>query len=353
MSEEKVTEDQHWIKRTIELAKKGSGKVSPNPLVGAVIIDKNNYLVAEGYHGESGPEHAEVVALKKADHRAEGGTLYVNLEPCCHQGKTGPCVDLIKAYNLKRVVVGTVDPNPLVNGKSIEILQEAKIEVSLGHLEQECQELNKTFFYWIKKKIPWVTLKIAASLNGKITDPQRRWITGLEAREEAHRIRSQVDCILTGSGTILADDPQLTVRLSKGKNPTRVILDRRLRCNPAQKIFTQPGKSILFTTNQSKKEKFKPLKETELLIWNGGLKEAIQILGKKNISSILVEAGQELCSSFFNQKLVNEVLLFLNPSFSEFNKGLEIYRGKSLNFQVQEIKQLNKDVLFRMKLEES
>jgi len=351
MSEE-IDIDQRWIKKTIELATKGFGKVSPNPLVGAVVIDRNNYLVAEGYHGESGEDHAEVVALRKADHRAEGGTLYVNLEPCCHHGKTGPCVDLIKAHNLKRVVIGTVDPNPLVNGKSIQILKDSKIEVSCGYLEKECQELNKKFFYWIKKRTPWVTLKVACNFNGKITDPQRRWITGLKAREETHKIRSEFDCILTGSGTVLADDPQMTVRLCEGKNPIRIILDRRLRCNPAQKIFTQPGKSIVFTTDQTEKEKFKSLENTEIMIWNGGLKEAIQILGKKNFSSVLVEAGQELCSSFFNQKLINEVLLFLNPSFSDFSKGLDVYKGKSLNFQIQEIKRLEKDVLFRMDLEE-
>ncbi len=200
------------MRRALDLARKAEGQTSPNPMVGAVIV-KSRKVIAEGYHKKAGLPHAEMVALRKAGSKAKGATLYVSLEPCCHHGKTPPCTEAIIAAGIKTVVVGVRDPNPLVSGKGIRYLKKNGIEVVVGFLKRDCGQLNESFVKYIRTKRPWVILKSALSLDGKIATRtgESQWITGSKAREYSHQLRNKVDAILVGAGTVCADDPRLTV----------------------------------------------------------------------------------------------------------------------------------------------
>ena len=217
--------DEKYIKRTLKLANKGIGKVSPNPLVGCAIV-KNGKIISEGYHEQFGDDHAEVVALKKADEDAKDATLYVNLEPCCHYGKTPPCTDAIIKAGIKKVVIGMIDPNPLVSSGGIKILKKHNIEVKAGIEDKACRHLNRAFIKHISTKLPYVTIKIAQSLDGRVATKtgHSKWITSKKARKETHRLRSENDAILVGISTVLADNPQLTVRHTHGKNPVFILV---------------------------------------------------------------------------------------------------------------------------------
>lgn len=252
--------DESYIQLTIEIAKKGEGSVSPNPLVGCVIT-KENRIIGAGYHQKFGEEHAEINAINSATESLEGATLYVNLEPCSHQGKTPPCVDRIIEEKIKRVVIGTLDVNPLVSGNGVRKLKRAGIDVKVGVLEKECLELNKFFFKNIVKKIPYITLKAAQTLDGMIADKNHfsEWISSEASRKYVHTLRSKYDAVLIGANTAKIDDPKLTVRMVEGRNPYRIVLDSGLKLNPDLKLFrlNDDKKTILVTTteNQSKKNK--------------------------------------------------------------------------------------------------
>jgi diaminohydroxyphosphoribosylaminopyrimidine deaminase / 5-amino-6-(5-phosphoribosylamino)uracil reductase len=237
--------DRRWMRRTLALARRGLGTTRPNPMVGAVLV-RGGRVLAEGFHARAGEPHAEVNALAslvRAGGRAQGATIYVNLEPCAHVGRTAPCADALINAGVARVVVGVRDPNPMVDGRGLARLRRAGIRVDVGCLADECQELNRAFFSWVARGRPLVTLKVAATLDGFIADGRRRvraapvWITGSEARLEAHRLRARHDAILVGAGTVAADDPRLTVRLPANAarrgprvpQPLRVVLDGRLR----------------------------------------------------------------------------------------------------------------------------
>jgi diaminohydroxyphosphoribosylaminopyrimidine deaminase / 5-amino-6-(5-phosphoribosylamino)uracil reductase len=339
--------DEYWILRTLELAQRAKGHTSPNPMVGAIVLDAQGNLIAEGYHEKAGSPHAEVIALRKAGEKAKGGTLYINLEPCSHYGRTPPCTKAIMEHRLKKVVIGTPDPNPKINGQGIKFLQNFGIEVKTNVLADECLKVNKFFFQWIKTNKPWLTLKIAASLDGKIGySDELKWITGLEARTKVHEFRTEYDALLTGSGTIIADNPRLTARLVNGRNPIRIILDRRLRSTPTHKIFREPGQNILFTSH--KKAESMNFRNTEIVQWNGHLEEVLLNLGKRNIISVLVEAGTELSSAFLQSKLVNEVLYFMRPSLLGNSNNPVVYLGEEQNFCIEEIKRYGQDLLLEM-----
>src|SRR5574341_629007 len=216
--------DKRYMEMALRLASRGAGRTSPNPMVGAVLV-RSGKVVATGYHRHAGSDHAEIVALKRAGKRARRATLYLNLEPCSHQGRTPPCaLSLIRA-GVRRVVVGMVDPNPLVSGKGIRKLRQAKIRVDVGLLERECRRLNEAFSKHITRRIPFVILKLAASLDGRIATASgdSRWVTGSAARRYVHHLRDQVDAVVVGAGTVLADDPRLTCRLRGGRDPWRVV----------------------------------------------------------------------------------------------------------------------------------
>ena len=252
--------DESYIKLAIEIAKKGRGSVSPNPLVGCIIV-KDERIIGAGYHEKYGENHAEINAINSAKESIEGSTLFVNLEPCSHQGLTPPCVDKIIENKIKRVVIGTLDMNPLVCGNGIKKLKSAGIDVKAGILESECTALNKFFFKHITKKIPYVTLKIAQTLDGKIADSKgdSKWISSLLSRRYVHELRSKYDAVLIGLGTVLKDNPSLTVRLTEGRNPRRVILDTRLRLSTEHKLFSSNSdkKLVIVTSNKSKSKERK------------------------------------------------------------------------------------------------
>ena len=324
--------DIFYMKRVLQLAKKGIGKVSPNPLVGSLIV-KNKQILSEGYHGYFGGPHAEVNAISKLHARqCHDSTLYVNLEPCCHYGKTPPCTDLIIKSKLRRIVIGTMDPNPLVQGKGIEMLKKSGIEVTTEILKDCCQSLNAPYFKYINQKKPYITLKIAQTIDGKIATDRchSRWITSESSRRFVHRLRKENDAVLVGANTIVVDDPELTVHMVRGKSPKRIILDRSLDIPFEARVFHHPDphNTIIVTTPKAPFKKIKRLKEMGISIWSiknntsGSIhfpslwKKMIQ----EGIISVLVEGGKEAFTSFLRTGEVDRVIVFIAPKF--FGNGL-------------------------------
>jgi len=358
--------DESYIQLAIEIAKKGMGNVSPNPLVGCVIV-KNERIIGAGYHEKFGENHAEINAINSATENLEGSTLFVNLEPCSHYGKTPPCVDKIIEKKIKRVVIGTLDMNPLVCGKSAKKLKGAGIDVKVGVLEKECEKLNKFFFKYITKKIPYITLKAAQTLDGKIADYNgySKWVSSVDSRRYVHSLRSKYDAVLVGAGTVAKDDPNLTVRLVEGRNPIRIVLDTKLKLKNDQKIFRNNNdKNLVVVTSEKsigKKNKIKKLnssgakfilvKEDE----NGelDLKSTLKELGKLNIASILVEGGNKVFTSFIKHNLYDDILLFLTPKIlgngvsAIGNLGIYDIR-KAVKVKVKAVDTIGDDILVEL-----
>jgi diaminohydroxyphosphoribosylaminopyrimidine deaminase/5-amino-6-(5-phosphoribosylamino)uracil reductase len=311
--------DFDYMKLALELAESTRGQTSPNPMVGSVVV-KDGAIIGVGAHLKAGEGHAEVQALKMAGEKAKGGTIYVTLEPCSHYGKTPPCADLIIEKGLKRVVIATTDPNPAVAGRGIEKLKKAGIEVVLGVRQDEADVLNEVFFHFIKTAKPFVTLKSATTLDGKTATVtgKSKWITGAEAREDVHRYRHTHDAILVGSGTVLADNPSLTTRLANGgKNPIRIVLDRRLRTPiDANLIQDQAAPTWILTTHQASEEKRAELEKygVEVIqLPEDSIESVLHILGSKGVTSLFVEGGAEVNGSFLKAKAVNQVITYLAP----------------------------------------
>ena len=293
------------------------------PLVGSIIV-KNDTIIGEGYHKCFGKEHAEIVALRDAGENARDATLFVNLEPCCHYGKTPPCTDAIIKAGIKRVVIGMADPNPLVNQQGIKILRENGIEVEAGVEKEACEQLNRVFIKFIKTRLPFVTLKIAQTIDGRISTStgHARWITSEAARKQGHRLRSQNDVVIVGIGTVLADDPQLNVRLLKGSNPVRIVLDSSLRIPLKSQLLTDESayKTIVATTSKNL-EKIETIKKTGAQVWqfekdkNGRipLPELLKKIGQDNKSSIMVEGGAQIFTSFIKENLSDRIVFFIAP----------------------------------------
>ncbi len=316
--------DEELIKKTLRLAQKGWGRVSPNPMVGALIV-KNHRIIAQGYHRAFGREHAEVEAFNAATTDVRGGSLYGNLEPCCHFGKQPPCVDRILASGIKSVVVGTVDPNPLVNGKGIAKLQKHGIEVKVGVAEEACKQLNEAYFKFITTGLPFTTLKIAQTLDGRIAsrNGHSKWITSETSRRFVHKLRSQHDAILVGIGTVLADNPRLTVRLSRGVSPKRIVLDSKLRISLASNLLTDEfvKRTIIVTTEEAPNERTKRIEETGAQVWgvpanSDGRVDLLSLwrkLGQAGIAAVLVEGGSKIYSALLKANLVDKVCVFIAP----------------------------------------
>lgn len=341
--------DESYIQLTLEIAKKGEGNVSPNPLVGCVII-KDNRIIGAGYHQKFGEDHAEINAINSATESLEGSTLYVNLEPCSHQGKTPPCVDRIIEEKIKRVVIGTLDVNPLVSGNGVKKLKKAGIDVKVGILEKECLELNKFFFKNISKQIPYITLKAAQTLDGMIADKNHysEWISSATSRKFVHSLRSKYDAVLIGSHTAKIDDPKLTVRLVEGRNPYRIVLDSGLKLSQALNLFgaNSDKKTILITSleNQIKKnriEKFTKRGVEVIFVKKNksgklDLLSLLKELSKKGIASILVEGGGKTFSSFIKQELFDDILLFISPKI--LGEGIKTFSDLSYKNLKQALK---------------
>nr|WP_156987955.1 bifunctional diaminohydroxyphosphoribosylaminopyrimidine deaminase/5-amino-6-(5-phosphoribosylamino)uracil reductase RibD [Paeniclostridium sordellii] len=315
--------DKHYMKIALDLAKLGKGKVNPNPLVGAVIV-KDKKIIAKGYHEKYGEDHAEVNAFKNAKENVAGATMYVTLEPCSHYGKTPPCVDKIIDNKISRVVIGMMDPNKLVLGQGIKKLQDAGIEVEVGVLEEECKKLNEVFIKYIKNKKPFVVLKAAMSLDGKISTAsgESKWITGNKSRSEVHKLRNDLSAIMVGVDTVIIDNPYLTCRIVDGRNPIRIIIDSKLRIPKDSNVLenTNDIKTIIATTEKAPKEKIDYLEN--LGVWviktkskdeKVNLKELMIKLGELKIDSILLEGGSTLNYSALEVGIVDKVLVYIAP----------------------------------------
>ncbi|NLK93585.1 MAG: bifunctional diaminohydroxyphosphoribosylaminopyrimidine deaminase/5-amino-6-(5-phosphoribosylamino)uracil reductase RibD [Clostridiales bacterium] len=324
--------DTKYMKRALELAIKGQGKVLPNPMVGAVIV-KEGRIIGEGYHKKCGDFHAEVDAFNNASEDVIGAEMYVTLEPCSHYGKTPPCADKIIEKGIKRVYIGMLDPNPLVLGKGVRKLINAGIEVDIGILEEECKRLNEVFIKNITLKTPFVIQKWAMSLDGKIAtvSGESKWISGEESRKNSHKLRNEVCGIMVGIGTVLKDDPMLTCRVEHGKNPIRIVVDSSLRI-PIESKIVETSKSIrtiIATTDKAKAEKIKVLKNKNIEIIkcrdkNGkvNLKELMDKLMELKIYSILLEGGSSLNYSALEEKIVDKIHVYIAPKIlgGEFSK---------------------------------
>lgn len=315
--------DEYYMNLALTLAEKGRGSVAPNPMVGAIIV-KNDRVIGEGYHEKYGQPHAEVNAFDSATENAQDATIYVTLEPCSHYGKTPPCADLIIQKKVKRVVVGALDPNPLVSGRGIAKIKAAGIEVISGVLAEESRQLNEVFMKFITEKKPFVVLKTAMSLDGKIATPtgESKWISGEESREKVHQERAYLTGIMVGINTVLKDNPRLTARVPGAKNPIRIVVDSQLRIPLDMNIVHQQKEAptIILTTKKAAPEKVSLLTErgiTVLIVADHkgrvDLREGMAKLGERNIDSILLEGGSELNYSSLEAGIVDKVQVYIAP----------------------------------------
>ncbi len=322
-----MNEDEKYMRLALQLARKGLGKTSPNPMVGAVVVRRGE-IVGKGYHHRAGGPHAEILALSQAGGKARGATLYLNLEPCDHFGRTPPCTRAILESGIKRVVAGMRDPNPLVSGKGIARLRRAGVEVSLGVLQKECEELNAAFRKYITSRTPFIILKSAMSLDGKIAtrSGDSHWISGETSRGLVHRLRSMSDAVMVGIGTVLKDDPLLNVRLTGRKinrHPLRVVVDSRLRLPFHSRIVRTAREfpTVAVTTRSAPPAKIKRLAKlgVEAVVLRSdrenrvSLKALLRELGRRGVLTVLLEGGPTLHASALQEKIVDRFLIFLAP----------------------------------------
>ena len=350
-----------YMKLALDLAKKGCGYVNPNPMVGAVIV-KNDEIIGVGYHEKYGELHAERNAIANCISSPKDATIYVTLEPCCHYGKTPPCTDAIIESGIKKVVIGSSDPNPLVSGKGVEILRSNNIEVVENVLKDECDKLNEVFFYYMKTKIPYVVMKYAMTMDGKIATytGKSKWITGEEARLNVHKDRHKYSGIMVGVETVLTDDPMLNCSIQDGKNPTRIICDTNLR-TPLDSNIVSSSKNIptIIATccdNEDKQKQYieKGCKVIKISKKDNhlDLNKLMICLGEEKIDSILLEGGGTLNWSALNNNIVNNVQTYISPKlFGGINSkspvaGIGVENPKQAFYlNNMAIKQIGEDIL--------
>lgn len=325
----------------LQMARNAEGRTSPNPLVGAVIV-RDGRIVAAGWHRKAGTPHAEIHALNMAGNLAKGATLYVTLEPCAHYGRTGPCAKAVAEAGIARTVIAMKDPNPLVAGKGIKILENAGVAVVCGVLETEAAVLNEVFLKWIAHKLPFVILKTAMTLDGKIATAtgQSQWITNESSRHRVHEWRDNYDGILVGIGTVLKDDPSLTTRIPgrKGKNPVRIIVDSRARTPLHAKVVTDgQARTVIVVTEHAPAERIAALKNAGVEILTAGsgkqvdLRKMMQQLGQQEICSILVEGGGRLNYSLLEAGLVDKIHAFIAPKLVGGQNALTPVEGEGFS----------------------
>ncbi|WP_080146939.1 bifunctional diaminohydroxyphosphoribosylaminopyrimidine deaminase/5-amino-6-(5-phosphoribosylamino)uracil reductase RibD [Marinilactibacillus piezotolerans] len=360
--------DKKYMNIALVLAEKGKGFTAPNPLVGAVII-KNEKVIGQGYHQKAGGPHAEVHAINNVAESVEGATMYVTLEPCSHYGKTPPCVDLIIKKKIKRVVVAATDPNPLVSGRGLKKLKEAGIEVTTGVLEQESNHLNEVFNKYITTGFPFVVMKYAMTLDGKIATEtgDSKWISSKAARNHAHLLRGYLTGIMVGIDTVLKDDPQLTCRVPGYLNPTRIVLDSRLRIPEQANLLKDQdhAPTIILTTKKASSEKTKILESRNIEVLTVpeldgriDLKQAMNVLGERGIDSILLEGGGTLNGAALEAGIVDKVNLYVAPKLIAGEMAISPVRGQGVDnisetFNINKInyQSLGKDLLIEGYLE--
>jgi diaminohydroxyphosphoribosylaminopyrimidine deaminase / 5-amino-6-(5-phosphoribosylamino)uracil reductase len=324
--------DEYYMKLAIALARKGRGYVSPNPMVGAVIV-KNGRIISRGYHQHFGGNHAEINAIKNTSEDIAGSTLYVTLEPCCHEGKTPPCIDSITKNKIACVVIGTIDSNPLVSCQGINCLQSCGIEVKTGVLENDCRKLNEVFFHFMETGLPFITIKYAQTLDGRIATAagESQWISSGASLKFTHQLRAAHDAILVGAGTVIKDNPELTVRLVRGRNPLRVIVDSTLKIPAKSKVLQNlsKDKTIIATIKKASDPQFQKAADSGAEIitvdadkqGNVDLKKLFKILAQRNISSLLIEGGAQIITSVLKNNLANRLITIIAPKI--LGSGIE------------------------------
>jgi diaminohydroxyphosphoribosylaminopyrimidine deaminase/5-amino-6-(5-phosphoribosylamino)uracil reductase len=353
--------DLHFMEHALDLARKGVGLASPNPTVGCVVV-KDGAIVGEGFHQYDRRDHAEIVALKQAGENARESTLYVTLEPCNHTGRTGPCAEAIITAGVSRVVAGMEDPNPNTHGAGFTRLRKAGVELQTGVHAAEAEKLNEAFTHWITTHTPLVTLKSALTLDGQLAIPRLRgrrkrvWITSEESRAEVHRMRHASDALLTGIGTILADDPLLTGRsgLQRRRRLLRVILDTKLRLSPEARIVkTADDDLLVFTATSLKSPKVRKLQDSGVELVSVktrhgkiDLNEVVKALGKRDILSVLLEAGPRLNGTALEAGVVNKLFLFYAPKLAGKTGVPLVQMANAIqtSFEVRSIQQFGPDV---------
>lgn len=353
--------DEFYMKLALDLARGVSGQTSPNPPVGAVVVNHGR-VVGMGAHLKAGGPHAEVHALNMAGDQAQGGTIYVTLEPCSHYGKTPPCADLVIERGIKRAVIAVTDSNELVAGKGIEKLRRAGIEVKVGVLQDEAEQVNRVFFHYARNKTPFVTLKAATSLDGKTAahTGDSKWITGEAARLDVHRDRHRHDAILVGAGTVLADNPSLTVRLpdGTGRNPLRVILDTHLR-TPLDANVVADGQADTWIYTGSgvtgeKISRFEASPQVKVIRLENPkitIEQVLTDLGQKGIMSLYVEGGATVNASFLEAGALDELIMYLAPKLIGGKQAPTAFTGtgfdrvaQSLELEVAAVEQIGPDL---------
>lgn len=362
-------EDIEYMRRAIELAERGVGFTNPNPMVGAVIV-KGGKVIGEGWHERCGEWHAERNAFKNCTVPAEGATMYVTLEPCCHYGKTPPCTEAIIEHGIARVVVGMEDPNPLVAGKGIALLREAGIEVVCGVEEEALREQNRVFLKYISTKLPWVAMKTAMTLDGKIATRtgDSKWITGAEARAYVHELRHRFMAILVGIGTAVADDPLLNCRIEgRGvRQPIRVVVDSNARLSLDSQLVKTAGeyRTIVAHTRFAPEERVKALRETgvEMLLCKEkeglvDVRNLLELLGQSGIDSILLEGGGSLNYTFLSEGLADELYAFIAPKIVGGMNAKTPVEGAgmekmadAINLELENVLNIGRDVLLKLKV---
>ena len=318
-----TTSDYQYMARALQLAKRAVNTTHPNPRVACVLV-KNNEIIAEGWHARAGEDHAEIVALRQAGKEARGATAYVSLEPCSHTGRTPPCADALIESGISEVVIAMQDPNPVVSGSGIKMLTEAGIKVRTGLLQQQAMELNRGFVKRMKLGLPWVTIKLAASIDGRtaMDNGESKWITGPHARADVQKMRAASSAILTGSGTVLADDPSLTVRIKNAeRQPLRVVLDSYLSIPDSAKILNDGLPLLIATATDENDDRYQQIKNRNIDIRSfpagNGRVELLSLLKclaqQYSCNEIMVEAGSVVCGSLLENKLVDEIVLYQAP----------------------------------------
>ena len=328
------------MRRCIKLAKKSEGHVSPNPLVGSVIFDDDFRIISEGRHEKYGQNHAERNAILSANEDLKGKSIIVNLEPCSHYGKTPPCADLIIEKGIKKVIIGTLDPNPIVAGNGVKKLKNAGIEVITGILEKECKELNEIFFKNQLEHAPFITIKTATTLDGKIATKigSSKWITDEFSRYEVQKLRNKYDAILTSSATVIKDNPSMTCRKKKGRNPVRIVIDTNLSTSKDSKIYDNDGTKVYIIVGENVSDKkikdhtkYAEFIKCPLKKGHVDIKKAVELLYNKGIKSILIEAGSKLNNAFVQEKLADKLIQFIAPKILADKDGICFMEGCERN----------------------
>jgi diaminohydroxyphosphoribosylaminopyrimidine deaminase/5-amino-6-(5-phosphoribosylamino)uracil reductase len=341
--------EQQYMQLALDLAVRAVGRTCPNPPVGAVVV-RDNEIVGRGYHPEAGQPHAEIFALNEAGEKAAGATLYVTLEPCNHQGRTGPCTEAIIKAGISRVVVGATDPNPKVAGTGLQRLKTAGIEIESGVLNDECRELIAPFARHVSTGLPLVTLKMAMTLDGQTatSSGDSRWISNEESRLHVHRMRDRSDAIMAGIGTVLADDPQLTTRLPDGgQDPIRIVVDSNLQLPVSAQVLTvdSPTGLVVITIESADIVRIKSLEKAgaEVVVVPAvdgqvDLKAMVAELGRRNIQSVLLEGGATLAAAALRQGIIDRVAIFVAPKLLGGNDGAMLFNGIGCTLMSEAVK---------------